>query len=94
MRLPPDHVGNRLRWQMSRVVFTRLALKIVILLLFAMALRPQNYLGTIQMLFLLSATFSALLAVFWKDRWDRRVMTRWDEAAIFLTICLGVRTFS
>ena len=32
---------------MSRVVLTRLALKIVILLLFAMALQPQNYLGTI-----------------------------------------------
>jgi|tagenome__1003787_1003787.scaffolds.fasta_scaffold19055268_1 hypothetical protein len=44
VRLPPDHVGNRLRWQMSAVVFTRLALKIVILLLFATASRPQNYL--------------------------------------------------
>ena len=76
----------------NRTVLTRIGLKIAFALLFASA-RP-NMAEAAEQLLSICAMLSAGLALMFRERWSRSLMTRWDEAAFFLFVSCGLHALA
>lgn len=76
----------------NRSVLTRIGLKITFALLFASG-RPDMAASAEQLLSI-CAMLSAGLALMFRERWSRSLMTRWDEAAFFLFVSCGIHALA
>ena len=76
----------------ARWVLARTALKLGLLLLFAVAQWPWGgFVQTLETLLLVAAFLDGIIALVRRERFRSPVLTYWDETAFFLVCGLGVR---